>query len=229
MKYIGAVPVACCVFAALVGCSRGGGISTNDGARGTLRAARANGLVVAEVGIENLPADVKLITLGLQLKDGTVLYPRTVHSSPEPSDLLGDAPRMSFAFRDDAEGVRTKPKLFLAVTFPVSTVFPSLDGSTFTVVLGDPDGDQACRLGISTSIFARDGSPSLYGCAVLGDGEEPDPIAIPAARVSSGPAACFRLTEVPSRPSGPLLARRVPLESAGDQLWRHHMAPTVVR
>ena len=231
MNRICAIPAAWCLVVGLGGCGRGEAISTNNGARGTLRAARTNGTIVAEIGIENLPEDVKLITLGLQLKDGTVLYPQTVRSSSEPSGLLGDAPRVSFAFRGDREGAQAQPKLFVAVTFRVSKVFPSVDGSTFSVVLGDPDGEQACRLGISMSVFTRDGSPSLYGCAVLGDTEVPGAAtALSAPQASAGPAVCFRLREMRSRPPrGALRAERIPTESAGDHLWRVRMAPTAIR
>lgn len=219
------VAIAAALLAAVAvlnGCARERGITVADPARGTLRAARTDGTVLAEIGIENIPENVKLLTMGLQLKDGTVLYPESICSLSQPSSDLVGAPRIDFAFSGDGEGVHVSPQLWLAVTFRLSKVFRSVDKSTFSVILGDADGEQGCRLGLSTSIFARDGSPSLFAC-IIPPGLDPNDFAQspPLPPRAFAPTVCFRLTEAPSqRLGGGLRAKIIPADTAGDPSWR---------
>jgi hypothetical protein len=211
--------------AALAGCGRSQPIAASDPARGTLRAAKTDQTVLAEVGIENLPENVKLLTMGLQLKDGTVLYPETIRTLPEPLSDLAGAPRLDFAFEGQDEPVHAHPQVWMAVTFRLSKVTPSVNRSTFSVILGDADGEQGCRLGLSTSVFPRDGSPSLYACIIPPGLRRHDlAMSAPLPPRPLPPTVCFRLTEVPPRRRGVLRAKRIPVETAGDPDWRLRLA-----
>ena len=226
MTRIVTIPAALFVLGAiLAGCGRGPRLTAGDPARGTLRAVRTDSTVLAEVGIENLPENVKLLTMGLQLQDGTVLYPETIRSLPEPLSDLAGAPRIDFTFGGEGDRIRADPQLWLAVTFRLSKVSPSVDKSTFSLILGDADGEQGCRLGLSTSVFTRDGSPSLFAC-IIPPGLEPRDFALspPLPPRALPPTVCFRLTQVSPRDGGELRAKMIPANTAGDPLWRLKLA-----
>ena len=182
----------------LGGCGRGERISISGPPRGSLQAARVGNVVIVQVGLADVPADVKLMTLGLKLGDGTAVYPKTIRMLNDPPRDLAAAPRVDFAF--DGDGPRRRgaaePGLWVRVTFELEPP-RSADGSTFSLVLGDSETVAGCRMGITTSIFTRDGSPSLFGCILPEERlEEGSFLPLPRIRPQA-PTVSFFFRELP--------------------------------
>ncbi len=209
MNGLRALPVAllggACVLA---GCNGGQAISPDEATVASLRAARMGQTVVVEVGLGRLPVSVRVVTLGLKLADGTVVPPGTVSLARSPAGKVVASPRLDFVFADS--GVRclasAHPDRWLVVTFDLGRR-SGVDGSLFSLVLGDPDAPGARRMGITTAVSVRDGSPSLFACIALGDSVE----AAGLPRRGRPPEASFRFDE---QPSPETLASCVPIRPA---------------
>jgi len=155
MNGLRALPVAllggACVLA---GCNGGQAISPDEATAASLRAARMGQTVVVEVGLGRLPVSVRVVTLGLKLADGTVVPPGTVSLARSPAGKVVASPRLDFVFADS--GVRclasAHPDRWLVVTFDLGRR-SGVDGSLFSLVLGDPDAPGARRMGITLSLI----------------------------------------------------------------------------
>lgn len=178
------------------GCGGGRRIAAAGPACGTLRAGRSGRAVIVEVGLTNVPASTDLVTLGLKLGDGTAVFARTVRTQEGFSPELAAAPSITFSFDGAATEPpgRGEPQVWLQVTFELADGGRSADDSTFSLVLGDPETIDGCRMGITTSIFTRDGSPSLSGCIVR-DYEEVGVFPLPPPQAARPPAVSFRFAE----------------------------------
>jgi hypothetical protein len=195
-----------CVVALLTGvvsfsgCGRSKAISTEPAAHGTLRAERRDRTVIVEVGLGGIPESVKLVTLGLRLADGTAVFPRTVRVLGASRGDLAAAPKVEFGFGPGWPGRAAAPDaaLWLQITFELDAGAGTADGSTFTLVLGDAETLQGCQLGITTSVFTRDGSPSLFGCIATEPFGQDAFLPMPPVPQPRPPVASFRFKEPPA-------------------------------
>ncbi len=179
---------------------------------GSIRAARRGNRVLVEVGLENMPASTELVTMGLKLRDGTVLYPSTLGTLQRPLESLAGQPHANFAFGAEgpAEPVSVKPTTWLELTFDLPRRHATADESVFSIVLGAPEGMQACAMGITASIVTRDGSPSMTGCVRLGSAYESPMFPLLPAPGGLSPAVSVRLREADGSPDGARQIEMVP-------------------
>lgn len=171
--------------------------------RGTLHASRAGKDVIVEVALADIPERVRMVAAGLKLSDGTVVYPKTVLTLPQPAAHRAAAPRVDFSFRDGKITHLTPadPTLCLRITYALEDEARSANRSTFTLVLGDPDTSLGCRMGLTTGVSTRDGGPLLLECIGLDHGAYLGPIPPqPPAPRRLVPVVTFRFRE-PHRPT----------------------------
>jgi len=179
--------------------------------RGTLLARREADRMDVEVFLTNLPPDAETVATGLKLRDGEPVAPTSVAMETVTLPRDDTRPRADFAFDEAApKGAGGgRPTVCLRVTYALDRAV-SADGASFTLVLGEPDGAVACRMGVSSAVSIRDGGPTLTGCVrtpVL-DGFDGPPL--PPAPPSSTPTVCFRFRETPDGSGGESLVRIVP-------------------
>jgi len=197
----------------LPGCGSRIAFSPESPSRGTLRAARVGRTVLVEVGLENVPANIDVVTLGLKLRDETPIYPRTIRRLDRPAGELSGSPRIDFEFGvGDAPRrapARTRPDRWVEVTFELLNGVDDADGGAFSLTLGDPDMSEACRLGMTATIAARDGSPSLFSCLMPAEPGDDLLLPLPPMPVASVSKASFRLAERAAPSRVPIVPRQV--------------------
>ena len=153
---------------------------------GTLVASRAGNLVVVEARLANVPEDVTMVAAGLKLHDRTPLAAKTISLVRDPEPHPAGTPKVDFDF--GREGTPTRAAggtiLCVQVTYELENRPFSVHGSTFTLVLGYPDGDLACQMGTSAGVYTRDGGPLLCECVRIEPPRTTGPPAPPAPRPS---------------------------------------------
>ena len=200
---VGAVLVAMVGMVILPGCSGEQAISPDRpdratvATRGTLRAAQIGDTVVVEIALSGLPERERMLGMGLKLTDGTVIYPKAIHVLKAPSRELATAAKMDFDFSGSTALGEGGSSLYLQVVYELENGRPVGNGSTFSLVLGDPDSESGREMGITTGVSTRDGSPFMADyCITLNDATDaagyPTP---PAPRRSNAPAVRYRFEE----------------------------------
>jgi len=182
------------------GCGTQRPVTTDSPSRGTIRARRDGRTVIVQVGIENLPAQTQVLTVGLKLKDDSPVYPRTIRWLEGPGDDLAGTETLAFEFNGSGEpgtppADAVRPDRWLRVSFDLDNGLDHVDGGAFSMVLGDPDMAEGCHLGMTATIASSDGSPSLYSCLTPATPFGDDSLPLPPAPVCEASKASFRLAE----------------------------------
>ncbi len=163
---------------------------------GTLFASRQEDLVVVEVNIANVPEKAKTLATGLKLPDGTVVQPKTIRFVRETVRYDDTVPRVEFDFGPGRPpgAEPDEAGLFLRVAYELDRK-TSVDGGTFTLVLGEAQCGAACAMGITAAMSIEDGGPTLTQCVVLPrDDAEGGPPAPPAPEAGA-PTISFLFKE----------------------------------
>jgi len=181
-----------------------------DNTWGVLSASRTGPTVSVEVFLADVPASVKVVSTGLMLSDGSVVRPETVSLDRVPTRLAdrggqpGESGGLEFSFanrgRRSAGGGALRR---LQLTYVLDGESASVNGGTFTLVLGEVDGVLACRAGITLGVSTLDGGPGIAECVALEPEEDYLELPLPPARPSTTPVACFRLKEAPAQSQRP--------------------------
>lgn len=173
---------------------------------GTLFASRQEGLVVVEVNLANVPKEAKTVATGLKLRDGVVVQPEAIHFVRETVHHDQTVPRVDFDFgRPPAPGgSRGESGLFLRVAYGLDRKV-SVDGGTFTLVLGEAQCGAACSMGITAAMSIEDGGPTLIQCLVLPPGETGGGPPAPPAPEAGAPTVSFRFREHAKGAGGPIV------------------------
>jgi len=203
--------------ALLAGCGKQPRLTIEAPPRGTIRAQRDGQTVVVELGLENVPADTEVLTLGLMLGDDTPIYPRTIRPFDGPDADLAASARLDFELSDSGTvttrpAAAVRPDRWIRLSYDLGPGVDGVAGGAFSLVLGDPDMAEGCRMGMTATIAARDGSPSLFSCLAPGDEGDGDGFPLPPLPATALPKASFRLAERPAPAGGG--ARIVPRQVA---------------
>jgi len=173
---------------------------------GTLFASRQEDLVVVEVSLANVPEKAKTLATGLKLPDGTVVPPKTIRFVRETVAYDETVPRVEFDFGGGRPGGAGPGEegLLLRVAYELDRG-TSVDGGTFTLVLGEAQCGLACGMGITAAMSIEDGGPTLTQCVApprgVGGGGPP----VPAAPQAGSPTVSFRFREAAHPAAGPIV------------------------
>lgn len=180
-------------------------VVVDEPVRGTLHASRRGSTVTVDVVLSHVPDEVGMLATGLRLADGAAVYPRTVSTREGPDGAEASGPGVEFDFTGQAARfVPGEAARSFRMTYELAGKSASADGSTFTLVLGEPDSALACRSGITLGVSIQDGGPAVCECVKLADADEmfPPP---PAGAEPSPPTVSFLFRETPSARGGPLV------------------------
>jgi len=179
--------------------------------RGTLLASRTERRINVLVYLTNLPADVETVASGLKLASGDPVPPTSVYLSKTPGPRDARSPHVHFAFdKQSPKGAGAGgPTVCLHVTYDLEAS-SSVDGAAFTVVLGDPDGNLACTMGITSAVAVRDGGPTLAGCVRIAAENGYDGPPLPPIPENRSPTVSFRFREKAGQADGRSLVHIIP-------------------
>ena len=171
-------------------------------AHGTLFASRRENVLLVDVNLWGVSDRVKTVSTGLKLRDGTVLAPQSVVLLGDATQYRPSVPRADFDFgQGRGQPGQGEPARCLRVAYELPNAPYTVNGATFTVILGEPEGNADCTVGITSAVSMRDGGPVPAGCAIVEapEGEFGPPM--PLARAPTNEGVSFRFAETAGKAS----------------------------